>query len=133
MKSKIIYLEESPGVLNIAINLGMKTRYIGKLYLTSGVFECRKNRRKHLLKKINSIGFNYSLMKSDKIKLVKLHLDNETLYITREYLQRVGEVLKFEKQGFELQIFVNMNHFSRTPAAANLQIINNLSLFPEVV
>ena len=133
MHNHILYKETLPGVWVIALQTGFTNKHIGKLHTPSGVFECKRIRAKHLHRKTNSIAFNYNLMQSDKIKIIKLSLDDEPFYIARKYLLRVGEVYRYKKQGFELQIFVNLNYFSRTPAAANLQIINNLSLFPEVV
>jgi hypothetical protein len=70
-------------------------------------------------------------MQSDKIKIIKLSLDNEPFYIAREYLLRVGEVYRYKKQGFELQIFVNLNYFSRTPAAALSKLNEQPKLFEE--
>ena len=131
MQNHILYKETLPGFWVIVLQTGFTTKHIGKLHTTSGVFERRRIRAKHLHRKTNSIAFNYSLMQSDKIKIIKLSLDNEPFYIAREYLLRVGEVYRYKKQGFELQIFVNLNYFSRTPAAALSKLNEQPKLFEE--
>lgn len=131
MQNHILYKETLPGFWVIVLQTGFTTKHIGKLHTPSGVFECKRIRAKHLHRKTNSIAFNYSLMQSDKIKIIKLSLDNEPFYIAREYLLRVGEVYRYKKQGFELQIFVNLNYFSRTPAAALSKLNEQPKLFEE--
>lgn len=74
----------------------------------------RRTRSKHLFKKLNAYGFCYRIInEATKFDHVKISDDYGTYLIPRQVMLDEGEFLHFKKQGFELQIFVNLFTLNR--------------------
>jgi hypothetical protein len=83
-----------------------------------GTFTCNRTEDKHLFRKLNALGLNYHLLNSDKVSYKWIVIDYLTaeglhrkLVTTRDYFLRYGKLYHFAKQGFELQSFLQIDHF----------------------
>ncbi len=94
---------------NVFLHLNQqKRRRIGRIDRTKRIFMCERNRGKHLFRKMNAYGFNeYLISKAKSFDRVLLSDD------FAEYLIPISDIslhgrnyLHFQKQGFELQLFI---------------------------
>lgn len=92
-----------------------------------GMFEADKKifrttrTEKHLHRKTNSLAFNYEFIKRNEIEMIEVDYRGENLFITKYHLLKVGTPHQFKVSGNELQIFVQLHQFSKTPKQANLK------------
>jgi hypothetical protein len=69
-------------------------------------------KRAHRFNAMDSLGFNYHLMKYGKFCFVEVEFDTgEVIRTTREHVLQCGKRMMFRYQGFELQIFVPLSEF----------------------
>jgi len=84
-------------------------KLIGVINLENRFMFVRRTRSKHLFKKLNAYGFCYHVIsEAKKFDFIKLSDEFGTYLIPRKVMLEEGEFLHFKKQGFELQIFVNL-------------------------
>ena len=89
-------------------------KLIGVINLENRFMFVRRTRSKHLFKKLNAYGFCYRVIsEAKKFDHVKISDDYGTYLIPRQVMLDEGEFLHFKKQGFELQIFVNLYILNR--------------------
>lgn len=89
-------------------------KLIGVINLENRFMFVRRTRSKHLFKKLNAYGFCYRIIsEAKKFDFVKIADDYGTYLIPRQVMLDEGEFLHFKKQGFELQIFVNLHTINR--------------------
>lgn len=87
-------------------------RNIGKL--VNDTFYCQR-RPEHFHRLTKSYGFNYELVKYSPFIFICVELQSgEKIWTTRQTVLEKGKVLNFKKQGFELQIFLKLEHFRNT-------------------
>ena len=101
-------------IFTVQLNLGFQTRYIGKIDSAGeGTFITNRS-EKHLFRKTNSLGINYSLLidESIKFKNIVINYKGKKLYSTRNYFLKKGKAFQFSNKGFELQIFVPLDELN---------------------
>ena len=101
-------------VLNNIISLKLKSesrqREIGVINPKERYFAVNRIREKHLFRKNNSYGFNhYILANAKKYDAIKLSDDFGTWLIPNKLIIEKGSFLHFNKDGFELQIFLPLD------------------------
>lgn len=88
---------------------GRNAKLIGVINLENRFIFVRRTRSKHLFKKLNAYGFCYRVInEAKKFDSVKIADEFGAYLIPRQVMLDEGEFLHFKKQGFELQIFVNL-------------------------
>lgn len=104
---------KQPSIFNVQLNLPFETRYIGKLDTEGEGTFLTKRKEKHLFKKLNSIGINYSLLKDEFIpfKWIVIDYQSRKLITSRRYFLKHGQRYKFSNEGFELQCFLSLDLF----------------------
>jgi hypothetical protein len=101
-------------IFTVQLNLGFQTRYIGKIDSAGeGTFITNRS-EKHLFRKTNSLGINYSLLVDESIqfKNIVINYQGKKLYSTRNYFLKKGKAFQFSNKGFELQIFVPLDELN---------------------
>lgn len=89
-------------------------KLIGVINLENRFMFVRRTRSKHLFKKLNAYGFCYRVIsEAKKFDNVKISDDYGTYLIPRQVMLDEGKFLHFKKQGFELQIFINLHTINR--------------------
>jgi hypothetical protein len=105
-------------VFNVKLNLENQSRFIGKLDTAGeGTFYTTRT-LKHLFRKTNSLGINYSLLSDENIKFkwIVISYNGQKLISTRNYFLKKGKAFQFSNKGFELQIFVPLDELNRKTA-----------------
>jgi hypothetical protein len=90
---------------------GMK-RNIGRFH--NGMLHVKRDLNAHGFKKNNSLGFNYDLLKRGTFKYIIVDTGEAFYLIERTVAVEKGSVMNFKAKGFELQIFVPFNLFTKT-------------------
>jgi hypothetical protein len=101
-------------IFTVQLNLGFQTRYIGKIDTAGeGTFIISRS-EKHLFRKTNSLGINYSLLTDESIRFkdILITYKGKKLYSTRNYFLKKGKAFQFSNKGFELQIFVPLDELN---------------------
>jgi hypothetical protein len=89
-------------------------RLIGVINLENRFMFVLRTRKKHLFKKLNAYGFCYRVIsEAKKFDYIKIADEFGTYLIPRKVMLDRGEFLHFKKQGFELQIFLNIHLMNR--------------------
>jgi len=84
-----------------------RNRKLGRIKGT--VIEMFRDPKKHLLYKLNAYGFNHNLLdRLNKVKEVLLSVESKKYLIPIKYILENGSFLNFKEQGFELQIFLEV-------------------------
>jgi len=87
-----------------------KPKLIGVINLENRFLFVLRTRSKHLFRKLNAYGFCYRVIsEAKKFDYIKLADEYGTYLIPRKVMLEEGEFLHFKKQGFELQIFLNID------------------------
>lgn len=105
---------KSSHIFQVKLNLQNQTRYIGTLNsIGDGIFFTSRNSR-HLFRKTNSLGLNYSLLSSESIKFkwIVIYYNGKKLISSRNYFLKKGKAFQFSKKGFELQQFVPVDELN---------------------
>lgn len=99
---------DKPHIFNVKLPIQGKSKLIGILDKSGEGTFIAIRKEKHLFRKNNSLGINYELLTSRYIPFKWIVIDycNRHLVSSREYFLHKGKALQFNKQGFELQIFV---------------------------
>lgn len=107
-------------------------RMLGRI--VEDTFHCERDPERHLMRTINSYGFNYHLMRLPLFEKVIVHqVGGEDLFTTRQHILERGSILHFKKPGFELQIFLPLKHFGPIETTQNCAAPRQLSLFDRTV
>lgn len=99
------------GRVSIKLNTEKRERKIGVIH--DEMLFVERSIEKHLLRKTNSYGFNYNLLKKSKsFKWVSINEDDCNTYIVPvEVILNMGKVMYFKNSedgnSFEVQIFLN--------------------------
>ena len=105
-------------VFQVQLNLEYQTRYIGKIDTAGdGTFYTTRS-EKHLFRKTNSLGINYSLLSDEliKFKWIVIFCNGQKLISTRNYYLKKGKAFQFPNKGFELQVFVPIDELNEKTA-----------------
>jgi hypothetical protein len=100
---------------NILLYLALKeenyrNRKLGLISKQKRIFEVKRERNKHLFKKLDAYGFNYHVLNNAQaFDNVLLKDEYSTWLIPREFILENGKIMNFKNNGgFELQIFVSL-------------------------
>lgn len=97
-------------IISIKLKSESRTREIGVINPQERCFSVNRIREKHLFRKNNSYGFNhYILQNAKKFDKIKLSDDFGTWLIPIKLILEKGSFLHFNKDGFELQIFLPLD------------------------
>lgn len=116
-----LYPKNKENCFDVCLELPSGKRKLGELNLSGeGTFTSfPRNEKDHLHRILNSLGLNYHLLTSKKVSykwIVIPFLTSEgikkNLVTSRDYFLRYGKIYQFGKQGFELQYFLELDHFS---------------------
>lgn len=100
---------------SIKLNLPLQTRYIGNIQ--GDTYYKKVNLSRHQFNKFPSIGFNLDLLENEKFIWIKVFCDDgRILETSRKFVLMHGKRQTFFKQGYEKQIFLGLNQFSRAEA-----------------
>lgn len=97
----------SGNLISIKLKSEVRTREIGIMNLQEKYLAVSRVRSKHLFRKNSSYGFNhYILLNAKKFDKIRLSDDVGTWLIPIKLILEKGSFLHFNKDGFELQIFL---------------------------
>ena len=100
----------SGNIISIKLKSESRKREIGVINPQERYFAVNRIREKHLFRKNNSYGFNhYILQNAKKFDKIKLSDDFGTWLIPIKLILEKGSFLHFNKNGFELQIFLPLD------------------------
>jgi hypothetical protein len=100
----------SGNVISLKLKSETRTREIGLINLQEKYLAVNRVRSKHLFRKNSSYGFNhYILLNAKKFDKIKLSDDIGTWLIPIKLILEKGSFLHFNKDGFELQIFLPLD------------------------
>lgn len=114
-----LYPKKQENLYDVCLDLNFEKRFIGQLDLSGdGTFTCKRSEKTHLFRKLNAIGINYHLLRSDKVlfKWIVINYINNVgigikLVTSRDYFLKYGKQYQFAKKGYELQTFLELNQF----------------------
>lgn len=100
----------SGNIISLKLKSEARIREIGVINPKEKYFAVNRVREKHLFRKNNSYGFNhYILANATKFDKIKLSDDFGTWLIPIKLILEKGSYLHFNKDGFELQIFLPLD------------------------
>jgi hypothetical protein len=100
----------SGNIISLKLKSEARTREIGVINPQERYFAVNRIREKHLFRKNNSYGFNhYILANAKKFDSIMLSDDFGTWLIPIKLILEKGSFLHFNKDGFELQIFLPLD------------------------
>jgi CRISPR/Cas system-associated endonuclease/helicase Cas3 len=100
--------------LFIKLSSGGRERLIGTIDKNERVLYTSRMRKKHLLQKAESYGFNYDILNSaTSFDEVQLTDEYGTFRIPRKAILEEGSFLWFKGEGYERQIFLPINILNR--------------------
>lgn len=103
-------LYDKKGTIFLDLVKGQRPLRIAKINKTEGALEMYRDYGKHLFFKANAFGFNYELLVATKFKNIVLSTsEKEVFVIPIRFILDEGEFLFFKTQGFETQIFINLD------------------------
>jgi hypothetical protein len=120
MGNEIIVVRKN-NILTISLKLSGDNykRDLGYVDMSNRKFYVKRNREKHLFKKNSSYGFNHKLLNDAKQFDQVVIQDEHSLWeIPREYILKNGSFLHFKSDGFERQIFIQLDkikQFTKEP------------------
>ena len=91
-------------------------RLLGSVDFSSRTFYCRRKTGKHLHRKSNSFGFNWTVLNDSFLAIEKVYIivdDTDHYRFRKSLMDEFGSFLNFKQQGFELQRFMNVDLISR--------------------
>jgi len=96
-------------IVNLKLVSENKFRNIGTINIKNRDITIKRNRKKHLFKKIFGYGFNHKLLKETKLfDNIRFIDDYDEWLIPKSHILENGKFLLFSQQGFELQIFISL-------------------------
>jgi hypothetical protein len=109
IETKIPYIK----TVKLELGCSLKPKFIGHYNQREKIFRTKRN-DSQIHHKSNSIAFNHSLVNRFDIEIFQVEYNGEFLYITKEYLLKVGKVYEFRRGNAELQIFIPIKEFSHS-------------------
>jgi hypothetical protein len=105
-----LIIDHFPSYANIKLKLKAETRSrnVGTLDFSSRTLWVKREKEKHLFRKMNAYGLNHYLLKEAKLfDHIRLRDEQNEWLIPREFILDKGQFLNFSNHGgFELQIFI---------------------------
>jgi hypothetical protein len=119
-----------PYIKTVKLELGcsMKPKFIGHINERVKIFRTKRN-DSQIHHKTNSIAFNHSLVHQYDIDIFQVEYNGKFLYITTEYLLKVGKEFQYAQGKTELQIFCPLREFSSSIEGAKGKNDTQFSLF----
>jgi hypothetical protein len=111
-------------VLNLPAAKYNKRRFIGRInYEQKTFFSVRRNRKVHVFRKNNSLSVPYDLIHKKKkgFLYICINLDGKRLWTSALAFIKLGIIMSFVKQGFETQVFLELEKFKKTKREARIQ------------
>lgn len=106
--------------LSLRLNNEPKRRQIGQINKAKRTLEVKRDRAKHLFRKLNAYGLNYKLIEDSKRFDTILIKDELSVWaVPKQFILTEGKILNFLAQGFEKQIFIELykiEQFKKQPA-----------------
>ena len=106
-------------IVSLKLVSEIRSRSLGTINLSSRVIKIKRNSKKHLMRSVNGYGFNHRLIADSKLfDTIFLSDENSDWQIPKQFILDNGAFLNFNKQGFELQIFIglyNIEQFKKFP------------------
>ena len=101
-----------PANANIHLRLAAEKapRLLGSVDFTTRTFFCKRKTAKHLHRKSNSFGFNWTVMNDSFLAIENVYIivdDQDHYRVKKSVMEEYGSFLNFKQQGFELQRFLN--------------------------
>lgn len=116
-KGNSLVIEHYPAFANIFLKLSSerRKRSLGTLDFSSRVLFVKREKAKHLFRKMNAYGINHYLLKEAKLfDNINLHDEYHTWIIPRTFVLDEGNFLNFSNHGgFELQIFISLDKIKK--------------------
>lgn len=118
----------------VRLSYGLSTRFIGKL---NANYFVTKRKREHILRKIDALGINKSLLENRKIFFTHILIEftdgghTERYETTREYILANGTAHRFGN--FDEQIFLPRKDFNMKKVSEWKNRTVNYNLFSEAV
>lgn len=106
-----LIINQNDKLIMLYLKLGdLRKRFIGTVTKSTRTMEIRRERIKHLFRKLNAYGFNdYILRNQDSFDWIRLSDDSKSHWkIPVSYILEKGTYLNFREQSFELQRFVSL-------------------------
>jgi hypothetical protein len=116
--------------IRLELENSFKPKFIGHYNFNDKSFRTKRN-DSQIYHKTNSIAFNYHLVNNLDIEFFRVEYNGKFLFISKEYLLKVGKVYEFKHGGAELQIFTPIKEFSNTLYQAKTKGNKQLGLFSE--
>lgn len=110
---RIFYDEHGvPANANVHLRLASEAapRLLGSVDFSNRTFYCRRSTSKHLHRKSNSFGFNWTVLGDPFLAIEKVYMvvdDTDHYRFRKSVMDEYGSYLNFKQQGFELQRFLN--------------------------
>ena len=115
-----IFYDESDSPVNANVHLKLSSegapRMLGSYEFGTRTFYCRRKTSKHLHRKTNSFGFNWTILGDDYLRIENVYVivDDELHYrFKKSAMDEFGRFLNFKQQGFELQRFMSYDLIKR--------------------
>lgn len=110
MNKMIMHHSDKTIVLYIQLQAGRgRKRKIGVVTKSTETIIIKRNREKHLFRKMDAYGFNQYILENTKsFKTVWLKDDFSDWKIPVSFILQNGEYMNFKREGFELQRFVSL-------------------------
>jgi len=117
-KQIVLIATKHSHVSNVFLNLEFRQIPIGKIDADGEGSFITTRQEKHLFRKTNSFGINYSLLTDDSIhfKWIIIKYNGKKFISTRKYFLKKGKAFQFSNKGFELQVFVPIDELNRKTA-----------------
>lgn len=125
----LVYFDENNNYQNAKISLKLKDatrpRQLGTYDFGTRTFHCKRNTAKHLHRKSNSFGFNWTILNDSFLAVENVYLivdDSEQYKFPISLIRDYGQFLNFKQQGFELQRFMSfelIKRYSKIPRTLN--------------
>lgn len=96
-------------IVSLKLLSEVRSRNLGTINLSSRVIKIKRNSKKHLMRSVNGYGFNHRLLADSKLfDTICLSDENSNWQIPKQFILDNGVFLNFNKQGFELQVFIRL-------------------------
>ena len=101
---------DTKGGVYLRLDGDQKDRKIGIIDRANRLIRMERKVEKHLFLQNHSYGFNYHLLKyNNSFDTIRLTDDNGLYYIPKSVVLTRGDFKRFNKQGFELQLFLELD------------------------
>ena len=120
-----VFFNEHGEHQNANIHLKLKDeknpRQLGSYDFFTRTFYCKRNTAKHLHRKSNSFGFNWTILSDAFLSVENVYIivdDTDHYQIPITLIKDYGSFLNFKHQGFELQRFMSfelIKRYSKVP------------------